>query len=545
MNNNRKLTMLLTFALSIVIIFSNFGLIKAYGASDLNGDLKESLISIETTKSEDYMEDLKPLKEVLKDKKVIGIGESTLGSKEFVEIKHRLAQFLVEEMDFRLFAIDAEFADVKVVNDYILNGNGSKDDVLWALRHFIWSTSKVEGDISIIEPYAYLASWTTREMWDMIEWMKTYNHNALDDAKIKFYGIDMELPENSIDDLFEYLYIVDAGAGSKYSRRLSDLVSIHGFNFKHPQHRPIGLFSGMMEELSKEFKANKQQYINASSETEYIIANQDLNSILQWIDYRGTNLNSGANEALSRRSYHMAENIKWILDFEEQFHNQQIVILSHNSHISKKVNNYKSLGEHLNNIYEDKYYAIGLDFYEGRFRAFPVNLWGTPISHYLAKFNINSSSKNTLAYNLEKTGLPISFLDFNTASKNENILKLLSKEQSIHNIGIMYPGKYVPSKYVPELSNPFSNVVPLEAYNGFLFVKTISETTGVYDLRDTRVEDGDNELVSHYLHIVFGQIYFLIGVIIVVLLIILFVRRKIKVKKSGRGARYPNSSRWD
>lgn len=542
MGNNKKLTILLAFALLFGSMFSNFGAIKAFSSSNTDTKLKEYLIPIETSTTKDNVEDLQPLKEILQDKTIVGIGESTLGSKEFVNIKYRLVRFLVEEMGYRIFAIDAEFSDVKVVNDYIINGKGTIDDALWALRHFMWSTSKVDKDIFLIETHAYLASWTTIELKDMIEWMKEYNLKSKD--KIKFYGIDMEIPEKSMDDLLEYLYKVDESVGEKYSQRLSDLVTIYEFNLKHPQPRALGLFSGMIEEISNEFTDNEKKYIEATSKIEYEIINQDINSILQWIDYRKTNLNHGAIEALNVRNYYMAENVKWILNFEKQFNNK-IVVLSHNNYISKRVSAYKSMGENLSELYENEYYAIGLDFYEGRFRAYAVNLWGNPIANYLAKFNINSSPKDTLVYKLEKTDMPISYLDFKTASKDDDIYKLLSNKQSIHNIGLMYPGKHVPSRFIPEIFKQFSKEIPLEAYDGFVFVRNITETTGVYDLRDTKIEDGDKELVSYYLHIVFGQIYFLVVVILLIILIAIFIKRKIRNKKLGKGARYPNSSRWD
>lgn len=470
---------------------------------------------------------------------------STVGAKEFYEMKHRMVEFLVEEMGYRVVAIDAEFGDIKIVNDYILNGVGSIDEVIWALRNFSWSATKEKDNTSTIVTHAYLASWTTTEFTAMIEWMKKFNEDPGNENKIKFYGIDMELPENSIDDLFGYLDKADEGLGTNYSGKLSDLVIIHGFNIKYPTSRSLGLFLGMMEELEEIFITNKEKYIEKTSATEYEIAKHDLEVIMGWGDYRNNNLKSGTIEALSNRNYHMAENVKWILEFEKQNGNDKVIVWAHNRSIAKKGNLHSTMGEHLKETFGEEYYAIGLDFYEGRFRAYGVDIWGNPISNYLAKFSIGSSPKNTLAYALEKTGLELSLLDFQSALGEKEVFDILSNPQLIHNIGLMYPGRYTPSRYTLDFTKRYSSDIPMDSYDGFLFVKEISETTGAYDKRDTKIEDGDKAIISHYIHILFGQISTIVSIIIVTVLIFIFVYKKIKKKKDGKGARYPNSDRWD
>lgn len=144
---------MLSLALAIVSICSNVGTTEVLATSDLNTKLKNNLIPIKTTIAENGFDDLQPLKEILKDKKIIGLGEATLGAKEFYEMKHRIVEFLVKEMDYRLFAIDAEFAEAKIVNDYILNDGGNIEDAIWVIRHLPWSTTEVAENTFEILPY--------------------------------------------------------------------------------------------------------------------------------------------------------------------------------------------------------------------------------------------------------------------------------------------------------------------------------------------------------------------------------------------------------
>lgn len=54
------------------------------------------------------------------------------------------------------------------------------------------------------------------------------------------------------------------------------------------------------------------------------------------------------------------------------------------------------------------------------------------------QFEINNNDSEYLAYKFEKTNIPIAFLDFKIASKNEDISKMVSKEQGFTLISDFY-----------------------------------------------------------------------------------------------------------
>ena len=89
--------------------------------------LKLNAVPLSTVEAGSGFEDLMPLKEVLKDKTLLGLGEATHGTREFFQMKHRLLEFLVTELDFTVFAIEASFARCQYINNYVLDGVGSLD----------------------------------------------------------------------------------------------------------------------------------------------------------------------------------------------------------------------------------------------------------------------------------------------------------------------------------------------------------------------------------------------------------------------------------
>ena len=75
----------------------------------ITGWLNERAIPLVSVKAGAGFDDLQPLKSVLKDVRVIGLGEATHGTREFFQFKHRMLEFLVQEMGYTVFAIEASY----------------------------------------------------------------------------------------------------------------------------------------------------------------------------------------------------------------------------------------------------------------------------------------------------------------------------------------------------------------------------------------------------------------------------------------------------
>lgn len=126
-------------------------------------------------------DDLNALKPILKDKEIIGVGEATHGTKEFFEMKHRLFKFLVEEMDFKVFAMEESMSNMELINEYILG----KDYKLMS---------------------NLLAPWQTKEMMDLINWAKEYNNKVSKENKIRFYGFDSQENNDGLETILKNYY---------------------------------------------------------------------------------------------------------------------------------------------------------------------------------------------------------------------------------------------------------------------------------------------------------------------------------------------------
>ncbi|MBM7616397.1 erythromycin esterase family protein [Alkaliphilus hydrothermalis] len=410
-------------------------------SSEAPNTLVNHLIQLKTTKAGSGFDDLEPLKEILQNKRVIAMGEATHGTKEFFEMKHRMFEFLVEEMGYRVFAIEAEFGGAQVVNDYILHGEGNLTDSLKALQ---------------------ISFYQTEEVANLIEWMRIYNQNPNNTSKIKFYGFDMQNTEVSKTRISEYLRKVDSAIGNEGSTNINNLTT---------------------EDLALLLDQNKQSYINHTSESEYNMIYQHLNIIKQnaaILDKRER------LDSFNLRDDYMAENVQWIVDYEKQFGNERIMLWAHNGHIGRELGPLIPMGKNLHEVYTDELYAIGFDFYQGSLRARPRSVFGGVLRN-IAEFDVKTH-KGSFAYSFHKTGMPIGLLDFKSSAKDEALANWLSEPHYIRYIGATY------SPYLHQ----FMPSAPIDVFDAIIFIDDTSAAIGVEGAESSHMS-GHIVLRNHYL----------------------------------------------
>ena len=123
-----------------------------------------------STPGEGY-EDLRPLKNLVRNARIVALGEGTHGTSEFFRMKHRILEFLASEMGFTIFSIEANMPEAYRVNDFVLTGQGDPKALLKGM---------------------YFWTWNTQEVLDMILWMRDFNQSGK--GRIEFTGFDMQTP---------------------------------------------------------------------------------------------------------------------------------------------------------------------------------------------------------------------------------------------------------------------------------------------------------------------------------------------------------------
>lgn len=229
--------------------------------------LKTRIIPIKTVKAENGFEDLEPLKQALKDARIIALGENTHGSREVFEMKHRMIEFLTAEMGFNAFAIESFLPEHSLINHYIQTGFGEPRKLLNTLT----------------------PAWNTLEVLQMVQWMKKYNQDA--QTKLRFFGFDIDQINDSLNTT---RYYRDSCMAVNVERILNDNPTCKIVLWAHNEHiskDPLAMGHYLYNRFGNEyycigFSSNKGKY-TAGNSKRYSIStdNKLVKSITGSIDY--------------------------------------------------------------------------------------------------------------------------------------------------------------------------------------------------------------------------------------------------------------------
>lgn len=401
--------------------------------------LKENAVPVKTVEAGNGFEDLRPLKKVFKDVRFIGLGEETHGTREFFQFKHRMLEFLVREMGFRVFAIEASYSGCQNINDYVM---GKTDDGAKALdSQGFWT-------------------WNTEEVRAMMDWMRSYNAGVPADKKVKFAGFDIQVNETGKAKLLEYLKKVaperaaDTEAFFKTSEHELGYAAFGRDEKGQTAAAKLKELGRQYSELFVFLDLNHSKLAARSSEAEYGQMREYARVILQFIaaytETRGFDL----------RDRYMADNFRRLVESEPA--GTRIVVWAHNGHIGTETFNGQSLGAHLRRFYGKDYYALGFSFGQGSFQAMGPKE-NAPSQFTLSQFTVGTGPVDSVDWYLAQVGMKGLVVDFRQAGKNTEAGEWLDSPHPMRSIGsTYYPGS-------PE-QNIFGLTVVGKEFDGLFFI---------------------------------------------------------------------------
>lgn len=170
-----------------------------------------------------------------------------------------------------------------------------------------------------------------------------------------------------------------------------------------------------------------------------------------------------AESGVATRDRYMAENIALIL--ESAGPNAKMVLWSHNEHVRRDP--YR-MGYYLGQRYGSAYYAFGLGFDRGGFRALAITGQRPPP---LKEFTLGPAFQESVCWFMKQVGKGDLFVDFRRAPDAGPVAEWLSQPRVMRSIGNGYaPGN--PSGYYR------APVVLGRSYDGILFIEQTTPARG-------------------------------------------------------------------
>ena len=371
------------------------------------------------------------------DVKVIGLGEATHGNIEFQELKKDLFEVLIKNENVRVFVLEGDFGGGQQINQFILNGTGTAEEAVNALDYSIYKTE---------------------QMIDLVQWMHDYNATVSEDRKVYFYGNDMQRYDYSKKGVLDYYKIVNADAFEKYALQLEH---VSNDNMRELTTEQLNEIDEMIESIILDLRTNEVIYVEQSSTEAYLFALQYVQIMKQ-----RTQLFLNDGDYMKLRDQYLADNLQWIAEFEAQRGYDKLFITGHNGHIEKtsaSLAGYKSMGNYLDELYGEEYFAIGTDFISSEFQAKNGGSGERQI-HKL-------ENHNDLVDAFSEVESNVFYVDFEKASKSDELLDIISRKQKMANIGDDFRGWYKTLKTFYTI-----DMTPNEAYDSIIIVKVATPT---------------------------------------------------------------------
>lgn len=314
--------------------------------------LASKAIRLRTVEAGSGFDDMRGLRDVVGDARLVLLGEPTHGNREVYQLKHRMVEFLVEEMGFDVFVLETPMPESFDVDAYVSGGVGDPGRALAATQ--VW-------------PY------DTVEIAEMLAWMRRHNAGSGATKPLTFYGFDMQWPERAASGALAYLDRVDPGLAVATRQRFGHLA----IPFSDPDaggYRPVvdrDVDSSVQDAVGAvlaAFDANRERSSAATSAEDWTVARQHVRVLGQWVEAN----RDGGRRYGAVRDAAMAENIRWILEREGP--DAKVVVWAHNAHVSNARADHRSdgsawAGRHLRRTFGDEMVNIGFLYNRGGFTA--------------------------------------------------------------------------------------------------------------------------------------------------------------------------------
>ena len=290
---------------------------------------------------------------------ILSIGEAAHGCKEMQELKLSVFKEMVEKRGFTAFALEADYGECAEINRYIEGGEGSAEEM--------------------VQKFAF-PIYHTKEMAELISWMREWNESAPEEKKVRFYGFDMQDPEGSYDFLKEYSLSHKLTSEEEFAKNL-DCIKGENFSLNEKNAGEVIAFLDSLKEKTEkspeeaqketgntadEQDATEKQASNDnqdSTEKKEFQERQDFLMELNTVRQAAETWLSKENSSVLR-DRDMEENVKKILEIEQKIGSGKLVISAHDGHIQKENPIYNSMGVLLTKDFGEAYYAIGTDVWK-------------------------------------------------------------------------------------------------------------------------------------------------------------------------------------
>jgi erythromycin esterase len=410
--------------------------------------LDEQTIELDGSDPFEEFTDGQAVSDALAGGHIFALGEATHGTREFFRLKHRFLRYLVLEHGVRVFAMEANLPEALALNEYVVHGTGNPREAL--------------GNI-------YFWTWNVESILTMVEWLREFNEGRPLDDRVRFYGFDAQYTTGAVARLESYFDAVDAtlpeGAREDIAF-LDDDGTNPGTDNQAREHLTVA--DRIVPELHEHLDDYRGEYVDRQGERAFELAYRNLTVIHQASEYRHAQsefdgdtdeeLTEGEiadlEELLDIRDRAMADNVDWLLEFEDA---DSLALWAHDAHINREKHIVRGtdavgvpMGKLLADRHGEEYVPVGFSFGRGSFQAISKTneVDGEP-TYELQGQTLQSPLPGTIDATLDRLDYEIALFDIQGARCDDRLETLLDEPQPHFSAGATYDSG-APEEYLTE-----------------------------------------------------------------------------------------------
>ncbi|HWO17239.1 MAG TPA: erythromycin esterase family protein [Kofleriaceae bacterium] len=279
--------------------------------------------------------------------RIVLLGESTHGTREFYQLRAALTRKLISRHGFSALAIDADWPDVHPVDRY-LRGQGDDETADAALASFerfpAWR-------------------WRNTEVAELVEWMHGYNCHRQPAERVGCYGLDLYAVHASTRTVLSHLADIDPEAAARARARYAC------FDHTAAEHGgiPESFEDELVEELVEMQRRRTARSGRAPSGQAWFRAVQGPHAARRAEAYYRA-LVAGAASAWSLREAELADTVDLLArQLVVAGAPARIVVWAHNAHVgdAREPGRRQTLGGVLRQRYRRDVAIVGFTTYDG------------------------------------------------------------------------------------------------------------------------------------------------------------------------------------
>lgn len=389
--------------------------------------IKSKAVKLSSPEAGKGLDEMEPLRAVVGGARVVGLGEATHGTRELIQMKHRMLEFLVEKMGFRALVMEGSFSDALAVDEYIRTGKGDPHAAVASMRSWTWDTEEIVA---------------------MVQWMRGYNEDSSHKEKLRFFGVDTQFPAGSAAAVAAALKEIDKkllGEASKGLEALDD--DWEAANFGDAPRAVQDAAEAAAKKVVARFDEQRESDIKKLKAEPFALARLHAHAIadyIEWIKKRGSE--AGVRDRI------VSDSLFRVLNFLGS--GAKVALWAHNGHVQRRGSaQQQSLGSLLSRKLGKDYVAFGFAFDQGSFQAIDTNAG-------LKETAVGAAPPGSLDGALASAELPLFALDLRPAAGT--VGTWLHTPTTLRTIGAVYNAA-IPDSF-------FDLAPPADLYDALFFV---------------------------------------------------------------------------